>query len=110
MDIEAMRKALREVREGETIDICEDADISGGVVAALKPFKRFTLFLKVAAAIDITVELSPNNQTTWFTIPESPISFAAAGDDVLEVGYDATHIRLTGSTTDAVTASIRGAY
>jgi hypothetical protein len=102
---------LDELRKrGETINICKDADISGGIVAALEPFRRFTIFLKVTAAIDITVELSPDNQTTWFTIPESPISFTAAGDDVLEVGYDATHIRLTGSTTAAVTAIVRGVY
>ena len=96
--------------EGETITICKDADISGGVTAELKNFKRWTLYLKVAAAMDIKVELSPDGGTTWFTIPESPISFSAAGDDVIEFGYDATHIRLTASTTDAVTAIIRGVF
>jgi len=96
--------------EGETITICTNADTSGGVTASLKNFKRWTLYLKVSAAMDITIELSPDGGTTWYEIPESPISFSAAGDDVLEVGYDATHIKLTGSTTDTVTAQIRGVY
>ena len=42
--------------EGETITICTNADISGGVTASLKNFKRWTLYLKVAAAMDITIE------------------------------------------------------
>jgi len=96
--------------EGDTITICTDTDISAGVSAALKNFKRWTLYLKVADAIDITIELSPDGGNTWFTIPESPISFSAAGDDVIEFGYDATHIKLTGSNTNAVTAIIRGIF
>jgi len=96
--------------EGDTIEICRDADISGGVEAALKNFKRWTLYLKAADAIDITIELSPDGGTTWFKVPESPISFSAAGDDVVEFGYDATHIKLTGSNTNAVTAIIRGVF
>jgi len=96
--------------EGETIEICTNADISGGVTAELKNFKRWTLYLKTADAIDITIELSPDGGTTWFTVPESPVSFSAAGDDVIEFGYDATHIRLTGSNTNAVTAIIRGVF
>jgi len=96
--------------EGDTIIICKDADISGGVTVALKNFKRWTLYLKVADAIDITIELSPDGGNTWFIVPESPISFSAAGDDIVEMGYDATHIRLTGSNTNAVTAIIRGVF
>ena len=96
--------------EGETIEICKDADITGSVTTQLRNFKRWTLYLKVAGAIDITIELSPDGGNTWFTIPESPISFSGAGDDVIEFGYDATHIKLTGSNTNAVTAIIRGVY
>jgi len=96
--------------DGETITICRNKDISGGVTARLKNFKRWTLYLKVAAAMDIKIELSPDGGTTWFEAPESPISFSAAGGNIIEMGYDATHIRLTSSTTDAVTAIIRGVY
>ena len=96
--------------EGETITIASAEDISAGKTAALKNFKRWTLYLKVAAAMDITIELSPDGETTWFEVPESPISFSAAGDNIIEMGYDATHIRLTASTTDNVTALIRGVF
>jgi len=108
LDVSLSTRAPKD--EGATIKIASAADISAGVTAALNNFKRWTLFLHAAAAIDITVELSPDGGTTWFTIPESPISFSAAGDDVIEFGYDATNIRLTGSTTDAVTAIIRGVF
>ena len=96
--------------EGETIEICRDADISGGVEAPLRNFKRWTLYLKVGGAIDIKVELSPDDGNTWFEIPESPISFSSAGDNVIEFGYDATRIRLTGSNTNTVTAIVRGIF
>jgi len=95
--------------EGETITIASAEDISAGKTAALKNFKRWTLFLKTADAIDITVELSPDG-STYFTIPESPIKFASADDDVIEMGYNAKTIKLTGSNTSAVTAIIRGIY
>lgn len=104
-----MARGGRIPEKGETIEICKDADISGGVTKALKNFRRWTLYLKTAGAIDITVELSPDG-STWFKVPESPVSFSAADDDVIEMGYDATHIRLTGSNTTAVTAMIRGVY
>ena len=95
--------------EGETITIASAEDISAGKTATLKNFKRWTLFLKTADAIDITVELSPDG-STYFTIPESPIKFASADDDVIEMGYNAKTIKLTGSNTSAVTAIIRGIY
>ena len=98
------------IDEGETITIASAEDISAGKTAALKNFKRWTLYLKVAAAMDITIELSPDGGTTWYEAPESPVSFSAAGDNIIEMGYDATHIRLTASTTDAVTAQIRGVF
>ena len=98
------------IDEGETITIASAEDISAGKTATLKNFKRWTLYLKVAAAMDITIELSPDGGTTWYEAPESPVSFSAAGDDIIEMGYDATHIKLTASTTDAVTAQIGGVF
>jgi len=94
---------------GEIVDIA-DGDISDGVTAELSNYDRWTLFIHVAGAIDITVELSPDGGDTWFEIPESPLSFSAAGDDVNEFGYDATHIRLTGSNTTVTTAQVRGVF
>jgi len=96
--------------DGETINIATAEDISGGVTAPLANYNRWTLFIHVADAIDITVEISPDNGDTWYEIPESPLSYSAATDDVLEVGYDGTDVRLTGSNTTDVTADIRGVY
>jgi len=99
-------------REGDSITICTTVDISGvaAVIAILRNFERWTLFLHAAAAIDITIELSPDGGVTWYTPTESPIEFAAVGDDIIEFGYDATHIRLTGSNASLVTAQVRGVY
>jgi len=93
---------------GETVSICEAEDISGGVTASLKNYDRWTLFVRVAGAIDITVELYSG--ANWYEIPESPLSYSAAGDDVLEMGYDGTQIRLTGSNTTDTTSDVRGIY
>ena len=94
----------------ELVTVANNEDISGGKTANLKAYKRWTLYLKVAGAIDIKVELSPDDGATWYEIPESPISFSGAGDRVLEMGYDASMIRLTGSNSTSVTAQIVGRF
>jgi len=95
---------------GETVIIASAEDISGGVTAELSNYDRWTLFVHVADAIDITVELSSDGGDTWFEIPESPLSYSGAADDANDMGYDATHIRLTGSNTTSTTAHIRGVF
>lgn len=97
-------------RENVLVSIASNQNISGGVTAISNNFSRWTLYLKVAGAINITVELSPDGGTTYYEIPESPIVFGSAGDKVFEMGYDATNIRLTGSNTVLVTAQSRGLY
>lgn len=94
---------------GETLTICTTADISGGVSQELNNYNRLTLYLKTGGAIDVTLELSADG-STWYEPSESPISFAGAGDDVLELGYDATDIRLTGSNATLVTGQIKGVF
>jgi len=61
-------------------------------------------------AVNITVELSPDAGTTYYTIPESPITFPDADEDALEFGYDCTHIRLTASSAIHVRAQVRGSF
>jgi len=95
---------------GGTIDIANAEDISAGVTASLANFDRWTLLLNAAGAIDITVEISPDGGTTWYEIPESPLSFSGAGDKTEELGYDATNIRLTGSNATNVTSQVRGVF
>ena len=111
MSLEVMLMTLIYRRNaGKTIRIVENQDISQGIIIQLGNFRRWTLYLKTQGAINITVELSPDGGLTWFEIPESPISFSTAGDDVIEFGYDATHIKITGSNTTLITAIIRGVY
>jgi len=93
---------------GETVSICTAADISDGVTASLRNYDSWTLFIHVAGAIDVTVELYSGEN--WYEIPESPLSYSEAGDDVLEVGYDGAQIRLTGSNTTEVTSDLRGIF
>jgi len=95
---------------GETVNVSDAEDISGGVTAELSNYDRWTLYISVAGAIDITVELSPDGGTTWYEIPESPLSYGAAADDAMEIGYSATNLRLTGSNVTNTTAQVRGVF
>lgn len=98
----------RRAQPGQTIALADEADISSGVEAALYPFHRWTLYLRAAGEVDVTLELSPDGGATFFTPEESPVKFSQAGDMIIEMGYDATHIRLTGSDGTLITAFIRG--
>jgi len=94
----------------ETVDISDAEDISAGVTAELSNYDRWTLFIHVAGAIDVTVELSPDGGATWYEIPESVLSYGGAADDVMEIGYSATNIRLTGSNATNVSSQVRGVF
>ena len=69
---------------------------------------KIVLFLDVAGAIDITVELTPDSGSTWFEPNDGalPLSFSSADDDVVVLNYSATGIRITGSNGTAVTAEV----
>jgi len=110
---EAVKTAIEETigsKGGETINICSNADISAGVEAPLKNYERWTLYLKAQDAITINIYLSPDDGATWYEPEESPVTFQAAGDKLIEFGYDATRIKLVGSNTTPVTAHIRGVF
>lgn len=81
-------------------------DISGGVEIPIGNVSSFTLYLSAAGAVSITVEASPNG-TDWFVLPESPVEFAEAGDDAIQINYDMTHIKLTGTSATDVQALLR---
>ncbi|WP_144901365.1 hypothetical protein [Halobellus captivus] len=82
-------------------------DISGGVEQEIGDVSSFTLYLDVAAAVDVTVELSPNGGDDWFEVTESPVKFAAAGQDAVHIEYNADRVRLKGSNTENVKAIVR---
>jgi hypothetical protein len=95
---------------GATVTIANNINISGGVVGTVGNYNRWSLFIYAAAAINITIELSPNAGANYYDITESPIAFAAAGDKVYEMGYTADRIRLTGSNATLCTVQIRGTF
>jgi hypothetical protein len=95
------------VGNAEGLTIAASDDISGGVSQNINQYMRWTLYFKVVAAIDITVELSPDG-STYYEIDESPISFSSSGDKVFEIGYTGTNIRFTGSNTTSTTIQLSG--
>lgn len=98
-------------REAESLTVAAVKDISGGVTQALDNYSRWTVYASAAGAIDITFDLSPNNATTWFTLPESPIVISSSSDKkAIEMGYDATDVRFTGSNITEVIIIIRGVF
>ena len=97
-----------EDRRGDEGDLQNPAgDISSGVSAEVGDVSVFTIYLDVAGAIDITVEASPNGRDDWFELQESPISFSEAGETAVQIEYNVTDIRLTGSDGTAVKAVLR---
>jgi hypothetical protein len=91
---------------GSYTTLASAADISTGVSASVSA-KAHTLMINTDAAIDITVEVSPDAGTNWYEIPESPFSYGSASQDVAKIEYNMDQIRLTGSnSTTAVTAQL----
>lgn len=81
-------------------------NISGGVTASPASKDERTLYLNVAGAIDVTVELSPDNGSNYYEIDESPFQFTGSGDQVTHFDYDFSSIRLTGSNSTNVQAQM----
>lgn len=94
---------------GETVSVAISEDISSGVTASLKNYRSWTLFINSAGANDITVSLSPDDETSWFDLYDT-ITFNSSGTITLEMPYEATDIKLTGSQSNNVTAKVRGKY
>lgn len=87
--------------------LADAEDISGGVEAKTSDTRSTTLYLSADAAVDVTVEVSPDGGETWYTLPESPAAFDKAGDDAIKIAYDFNRIRLSASDATAVTAQLR---
>lgn len=85
----------------------EPGDISGGVAATVGDVSSLTLYLAASGAVQVTVEASADGGETYFTLPESPVSFAEAGDDAILINYDMNKIRLTASDGTNVQAILR---
>ncbi len=81
-------------------------DISSGTASELGGAASWTLFLGAEGAVEIEVSLSPDGGTTWYVAPESPVAFSEAGADIIEMGYDASAVRLEASDATNVEAQI----
>lgn len=98
----------------DTMILADRQNISGVAVSGYFPncFDRWTLYLDTSGAMNITLELCPNDVAPffWFEPAESPIAFATSGSTVIEMGYDTVWIRLTSDSGSGVTAVVRGCY
>lgn len=72
----------------------------------IKPYSNWTLFLKTSGAIEISIELSPDG-VNWYKATDTLV-FDTADDMIIEFGYIAKYIRLTGNNLALITAQILG--
>jgi len=82
-------------------------DISGGKEINVGDVSSVTLYLDAAAAVDVTVEFSPDGTNWYEPVVESPVSFTAAGTEIVHIDFNAAKLRVTGSNTTAVRAQTR---
>lgn len=96
-------------RSGNSSDVTNgQEDISVQKTSPVGNVSSFTVFLDAAGAVDVTIELSPDGGSTWYEPrKESPVSFSGANEEIVQVEYNATDIRVTGSDTTAVEVQIR---
>jgi len=94
-------------RVGDSNKLADAEDISGGVEHGVGNVDSVSVFLSAEGAVDVKVELSPDAGRTWYTVPEGPVEFGAAGESIVHLEYNATGIRLTGTNGTAVTAKVR---
>jgi len=95
-------------RNSENKKVVDSEDISGNVTEPIDDLRNFTLYLKVSGAVDITVELSPDDGSNWYEpADDSPVEFSGSGTDIVLIRYQANKIRLTGSNGTDVTAQVR---
>lgn len=89
--------------------LADSEDVSAGVAGTFEqPVNKVVLFLDVGAAVDLSVELTPDTGQEWYSPQDSalPISFGSAGQDVVVLNYPCTGIRITGSNNTSVSAEV----
>jgi len=87
--------------------LADSEDITGGVTAAIADVQSFTVYVAADGEVDIEVAASPDGGQSWYVLPESPLRFAAAGEEAIHVRYNMTHLRLDASNETDVTAQVR---
>jgi len=81
-------------------------DISAGTASELGDASSWTLYLGAEGAVEVEISLSPDGGDTWYVVPESPVTFDEAGADIIEMGYNASAVRLEGSDATNVDAQV----
>jgi len=114
-DLETINTDIRSgvvmLRTGESVVIADGANISGGwFTGTLGCYDRWTLYIATSGTIDVRFELSPDGGTHYFESSDSPLQYVGASEDINEMGYDATNIRITGNSLVGVTCIVRGCY
>lgn len=103
------------LRSSPNENIADNVDISGGAnffipLGEENRWRNTSLYIRTAGAIDITLELSPENSGSpdFFEPAESPLVFTDAGENIFEIDFTWKGIQLTGSNTNLVTAKLKG--
>lgn len=100
-------------RQAAQATITDDYDdLSDGVTVRMQTdsgdASTATLYLSTQGAVALRVEFSPDGGTTWYEpADESPVTFDAAGDDLVFIDYVASHVRITAESSTPVRAALR---
>lgn len=107
LDTNSERTNLSGRGSGEAM-LADGDDLTDAVDARIADVQSFTVYLSVDGEVEIEVSASPDGGDSWYTLPESPVRFAAAGEDAIHVRYNMTHLRLQSNDGGVdVTAQIR---
>ena len=95
--------------EGRVFTIARAVAVAGGgnVQAVLPLYERFSIYIQVSAATNITVVLSPNEGAEVFNTTPLVI-FGAAGTEVVLVEHIANFVRLVSTNPITITALVMG--
>lgn len=95
-------------RKGTTRDLTDGAeDLQTGREKVVGNVPEFTIYLSADGAVEVSVHLSPDGGSTWYEAPESPVKFAAAGDEMVHIKYNCDRVRLTTNNATGVQAQVR---
>lgn len=86
-------------------------DISEGVEASLSTgtgaASSATLFIATEGAVGLTIEFSPDGETWFEPLDESPVGYDGAAQDVALIDYDAAAVRVSASNGTKVDLDLR---
>jgi hypothetical protein len=87
--------------------LADGEDLTDPVEAAIADVQSFTVYLRADGEVNVDVEASPDGGDSWFSLPEAPVRFAAAGEEAIHIRYNMTDLRLSADSDVPVTAQLR---